>query len=470
MAYVRRHGNQIAIVSGARDKETGKVQQQILFTFYSRDEALSALGFGTDDRKHQFQALMTEAYPTMSFDWKKIYRAIEDKLDCLPQTYENRTGESTKDLSSFINGLARRLAAGDSLTSSSGIKVLKSQETPLKALRELLDYTLTSLEHFDEADYKNPFVIEDEFNWHYLLRGSEVPPDLEEWATGYFEEMDYPMAEAIFELLVAAFDNYAEGYNFLGLIALYQGEYKKAVHNFEKTVAVGRNLFPSRLSKKEYWLDHSTRPFMRGLMNLVLALTADGQYQKALLNCDRLETECGDKNTANAYRATIHLNLGNWKQVIESSRIRRDFVRSFALSELGKHKEALESFLLDAVESPHTARILLSMRKPKPNTHIAVDDHNSGLHLKEQLGGYFKRQSTTSKKLFSSLSRQKAFIEMLEKLDEHIYNHSKRPHEKHSDNFEQWHAMKEGAFVRNQAKELIKAIEVDSSTLSRPRR
>jgi len=470
MAYVRKHGNQIAIVSGARDKETGKVQQQILFTFYSRDEALSALGFGTDDRKRHFQTLMTEAYPTILFNWKKIYRAIEDKLDCLPQAYDNRTGESTKDLSFLINGLARRLAAGDSLTSSSDIKVLKSQETRLKALRELLEYTLISLEHFEEADHKSPFEIEDEFNWHYLLRGSEVPPDLEEWATGYYEAMDYEMAEAIFELLVAAFDNYAEGYNYLGLIALYQGEYKKAVQNFEKTVAIGRNLFPSRLAKKEYWLDHSTRPFMRGLMNLVLALTADEQYQKALSNCDRLEKECGDKDTANAYRATIHLNLGNWKQVIESSRSKRDFVRSFALSELGKNKEALESFLLDAVESPHTARILLSMKKPKPNTHIAVDDHNSGLHLKEQLGGYFKRQSTKSKEFFSCLSRQKVLIEMLEKLDDHSYNHSNGPNEKHSENFKQWHEMKEPSVVRNQAKELLKVIEKDFLTLSKPHR
>lgn len=70
------------------------------------------------------------------------------------------------------------------------------------------------------------------------------------------------LAEAIFQLLVSAFDDYAEGYNYLGLIALEQRQYKKAVEHFEKTVTVGRNLFPRRLPKKDYWLDHSTRPFM----------------------------------------------------------------------------------------------------------------------------------------------------------------------------------------------------------------
>lgn len=35
------------------------------------------------------------------------------------------------------------------------------------------------------------------------------------------------LAEAIFQLLVSAFDDYAEGYNYLGLIALEQRQYKK---------------------------------------------------------------------------------------------------------------------------------------------------------------------------------------------------------------------------------------------------
>ena len=44
MAYVRRRGNQLAIVQGERDPQTRKVQQRILFTLYSKPEALEALG------------------------------------------------------------------------------------------------------------------------------------------------------------------------------------------------------------------------------------------------------------------------------------------------------------------------------------------------------------------------------------------------------------------------------------------
>ena len=44
MAYVRRRGNQVAVVHGEREPNTRAVQQQILFTLYSRPEALEALG------------------------------------------------------------------------------------------------------------------------------------------------------------------------------------------------------------------------------------------------------------------------------------------------------------------------------------------------------------------------------------------------------------------------------------------
>jgi hypothetical protein len=39
MAFVRRRGNQLAIVRGIRSPETKKVEQEILFTIFSRGEA-----------------------------------------------------------------------------------------------------------------------------------------------------------------------------------------------------------------------------------------------------------------------------------------------------------------------------------------------------------------------------------------------------------------------------------------------
>lgn len=156
------------------------------------------------------------------------------------------------------------------------------------------------------------------------------------------------------------------------MICLEQRQYKKAIAHFEKTVAIGRNLFPRKLAKKDYWVDHSTRPFMRGMTNLILTLTADGQYQRALTICDKLEKECGDKASANAYRATLYLNIGDWDKVIFYASSERDFVKAFAFVENGNQQKALECFLLDAVESTHTARLLLNMKKPTPENSSAV--------------------------------------------------------------------------------------------------
>ena len=282
--------------------------------------------------------------------------------------------------------------------------------------------------------------------------------------------MEYPIAEAIFELLVTAFDNYAEGYNYLGLMALEQRQYKKAINNFEKTVAVGRNLFLRKLPKKDYWLDHSTRPFMRGMMNLILALTCEGEYKKALSLCDQFEKECGEKSSANSYRATLYLNLGDWDKVIPCVSSDGDFVKAFALFELGNEKEALECFLLDAVESPHTARMLLNMKKPKPENFSSGEDHNAGVHLFAQLQGYWKHQSAPTKKFFGALAKQPDLIEMLQKLDRHIHNHSYGPRENHSQNFKEWHAMREKSYIRKQAKELMSSIKQSSLKLVNPGR
>lgn len=48
MAYVRARGDQLTIVQGEREPETGKVEQRILFTLYSKAEALEALDRGDE--------------------------------------------------------------------------------------------------------------------------------------------------------------------------------------------------------------------------------------------------------------------------------------------------------------------------------------------------------------------------------------------------------------------------------------
>ena len=62
----------------------------------------------------------------------------------------------------------------------------------------------------------------------------------------------------------------ADGYNTRGLVAYDQRKLADAVALFEKTIEVGRTLFPRRFARKRYWKDLETRPYIRGLRNLAL--------------------------------------------------------------------------------------------------------------------------------------------------------------------------------------------------------
>jgi tetratricopeptide (TPR) repeat protein len=141
-----------------------------------------------------------------------------------------------------------------------------------------------------------------------LLQGNKVPSEAEQQAAEHYNRGEYDRAEAVFKLLIECFKDYAEGYNYLGLIALAKENLQEAISNFGRTMKMGRKLFPPNLARRHYWSDLSTRPYMRGMKNMILALIRAGHYDNALSYCDRLEKECGDEITANSYRADIYLN------------------------------------------------------------------------------------------------------------------------------------------------------------------
>jgi hypothetical protein len=91
MAYVRRRGNQVAIVHGERDPETGQVDQRILFTLYSKAEILEALGRGADGRRERFQRLLEGEHPGICFNWRAIRKALAENKEFLPDLYEYKT-------------------------------------------------------------------------------------------------------------------------------------------------------------------------------------------------------------------------------------------------------------------------------------------------------------------------------------------------------------------------------------------
>jgi hypothetical protein len=110
--------------------------------------------------------------------------------------------------------------------------------------------------------------------------------------------------------------------------------------------------------------------------------------------------------------------------------------------------------------------MLLDMKKPKPDTSTAIDDHNSGIYLNMQLKGYFKKQSSAAAASFlRALAKQAEFISLLEKVDKHTFNHSNGPREKHHENFSEWHAMQEKPYANQKAKEIMTGITKSSLTV-----
>jgi tetratricopeptide (TPR) repeat protein len=392
MAYVRTAGRQLAIVQGERDPDTGKVLQRVLFLFYSEAEVHQAFGLrGVEDR---FKELLEARHPRIRFDWKKIALQVEPTLHNLPKDDATQEKDRQADFRKELGGLARWLLQNDPRESAQAADLVREHWMELEYLREILgNHVRLAQDGSSNPGEDGPLP------WRFARSGNEIPPDAEEHAAAFFEKGDLDRAESIFKLLVEGFDRYAEGHNYLGLIALKRGHLKEAIAQFQKTVEVGRNLFPRRYSRLHYWLELSTRPFVRGLVNLGWALIVAGRYEEALSVSDRLEGECGDQITANSRRACISLNLGLWDKAADCAKraIKVDPVESFLLAfahaELKNGPEALSAFLYGALHHPGAVPILLGM---EPQHSLTIDDQKDNdvvMDLRKGLSGYFRRQS-----------------------------------------------------------------------------
>jgi tetratricopeptide (TPR) repeat protein len=301
--------------------------------------------------------------------------------------------------------------------------------------------------------------------WKMHLRGQTVPPDLEENAAEYYHSRGYKRARAIFSFLIDSFDNYAEGHNYLGLIDLDDNRLEDAARNFEKTIEVGRSLFPKQINRSRYWHNLDTRPYMRGLRNLCLTMNRLGRYDEALVLCDRLENECNDEITAAVYRSSAYLNTGLWKLAAVSAKYHHkihtteSFIVSFAFFEMGKLEEARIHFLYAAFNNPRAARILVGIKGEhiKSKDVGAVQDHNSGVGLLQSLHGYFEKQAKASKVFFKELMNHDLVNQIFQKQRKLSEDDDYKKNPKWKDNFDQLHQMKEVDF----AKATAKKIEID---------
>jgi len=404
MPYVRRRRHQLALVHGERHPKTRQVEQRELFVLYSRSEVRDALGRREQGVDPSFRVLLEDRYPRIRFDWKKIRRQLEAEMDALPEEYgrrgEDRRADFRKDLGAFV----RRLLVTAPQESPEAAEVIREHWMELEYVARLIREHVKLSQSGKLAHWEG-----DRVPWHFALIGNGIPPEAEEEAAGFFERGELDRAEAIFRLLVECFENYAEGYNYLGLIALRRGRIKEAVTQFERTVVLGRRLFPQRIARTRYWTDLSTRPFLRGMRNLAYALTVAGRFEEALAACDQLELEVGDEATTTSHRASIHLNQGRWEEVekladslpeIDAS---ESFVLAFALAEMKKLKEALPAFIHGALNHPDAVPVLAGRVPKQPRSIDEQEDLDLAEALRRKLGVYYqRRESPATRKFFET--------------------------------------------------------------------
>ncbi|MBI2392253.1 MAG: hypothetical protein HYV09_21880 [Deltaproteobacteria bacterium] len=402
------------IVHGARDPKTKKVEQQILFTLYSKAEAKALLDGTTDV---SLESLLQHEHPERSFDWRSLKAGIRKNLSVLPDTYESYESRALSGFRRDLVAFVRQLLLADAQSLLPAAKVLQENRHALEVLRDLAEWRI------DTADQKpDEWNQDNAFYWRSAAQGKHVPPEAEEIAAGYLDEGKLDQAEAAFRLLIEAFPNYAEGWNYLGIVELRRDRPDRGLPHFERTIELGRTLFPTNIAKRNYWTDHRTRPYMRGLQNAAHSLIRLRRFAEARVLADRLENECGDDIAATSYRAAIFLNCEQWAPASEKAlRLRElhpseDFVAAFALFEVGAEHDARASFLHAALNHPQGARLVVGGRD-KSGGRVEPDDHNAGVEILHMLPAYLEKPSRSSVKFFRELLEEPKIAHLIDEVE-----------------------------------------------------
>ncbi len=454
MAYVRTHGNQVAIVHGERDPQTKKVQQRILFSLYSKPEALAALGRG-EERSWDLEHMLRNRHQGVRFNWPKIQAGIEERVDELPDGYPYRTAQLQGRFREDLVALIRQLELADPQSMHSAARLLSEQRGELEHLRDLIDWRLKLSEQKE-----NQWNGDNEFFWRHRLQPHDITPEAMERLSEAWNRRELDRVETLARLYLEVFDGYADGHHFLGLVALERDDLETALEQFDRTMTVGQTLFPKRLAKKHYWTDHATRPYMRGLRSFTVTLTRCAAYKKALAFCDRLERECGDDLAAMDFRAAVYLNMGRWEEARDQANKLIQvwpvfsLYAAFASFELGDWGAALASFLHGVLNRPRTARMLLDRPSPAPEGYDEARDHNGGIEECADLAGFLGRQTDASKGFFRGLLAAPEIAALVAEKRETIAQRNKQRATADREAFDRMQQMSSIEFAREQAQRL----------------
>lgn len=400
MAYVRDHGNQLAIVHGERDSQTGKVRQRVLFKICSKPEAMAAIG-ERSNRGWNLERLLERRYRKIRFDWPKIRAGIEERMEDLPDIYPYREEEMQKRFREGLCTFTRNLGLADPQSMYSAAELIRAHRHELEYLRDLIDRRLLVC---DQSE--NEWNADNEFCWRHRTQDEDVPPEVIEHLSKLYGEGELDRVESLARLFVDSFEDYADGHNYLGLVARDRGFIDEAVEHFERAITEGRKLFPKRFPKKHYWLELDTRPYMRGLRNLAQTLPLAGRFDEALDVCERLYRECGDTQTAFRIRAGVELVAGHPDEAVESAKVVLDiwsecaYIAAFASHELGENDNARAWFLHGILTSPRAGSILLGLETDEPRSYREVQDHNTGVQLYAELQPFIEEMSAETQDFF----------------------------------------------------------------------
>lgn len=367
----------------------------------------------------------------------------------LPDLYEYKEARLRAQFRKDLCAFTRQLMLADPQDFLSAGNLIQDHSTELEYLGELIRWRL------DRCQQKpTEWNTDSAFYWRFALQRTGVPPDIEEQVAGFYERGDFDRAEVLFRFLADCFDGYAEGYNYLGLISLHRERLDEAVEHFRKAMDLGRKLFPKRMARSRYWSELSTRPYIRAMRNLTLALNRTGLYEESLEYCGRLEQECGDQISPAAYRTSIYLNTGRWLEAVDSSRriqgidASQGLVAAFAFFELGQTEDAMSSFLHGALNYPLAAKTLLRIRTASPKDCNQGRDHNAGVDMCRDLEGYFRQRGWRAKRFFYDFISNPHVNALLDE----IVDVTKKWHDQHrtgdTDSFHRMTQMQQPQFAR----------------------
>ncbi len=457
MAYLRQKGNQLIIVHGVRNRESGKVEQMTLFTFYSKAEALAALGKSEAVKHFDFKSMVEAANPGIRFNWSALLADLEKQMDILPDLWNYREARLGKTFRAGLVDFTRQLLQADPQWRFTSAQVLAAHKNELEYLKQLIDWRLSQCnQKQDEWNRDTPFF------WFHALPPDQMDLDEEERAKALYLNGEHDKADALFRLFVECYPTYADGYNYLGLIAQDRNKLNDAIEMYNQAIEVGRRLFPKRTAKKDYWNRLETRPYIRGLRNLGGALNRAGRYDEALRVCERLDTECGDDMSAAWHRGEVYLNLGRWDEAYRWCRYtsgiwpERNALTALAAFELGRKEEAAALFLCGLLNSQRAARMLVGLAlKTEPKSSDEIASHNAGVDWCRSLKAHLGRRRELSRRFFRGIAEHPHTASLMTRLDQAMVSWRSKDESQFRTGFDLMNEMKSLAFAKEHARLIL---------------